>query len=62
MELENNEAQSPAVEENAVTAAAKLAAAASAPAPENREVPRWYILHTFRIRAESGADHSRNDA
>ena len=25
MELENNEAQSPAVEENAVTAAAKLA-------------------------------------
>ena len=47
MELENNEAQSPAVEENAVTAAAKLAAAASAPAPENREVPRWYILHTY---------------
>ena len=47
MELENNEAQSPAVEENAVTAAAKLAAAASAPAPDNREVPRWYILHTY---------------
>ena len=47
MELENNEAQSPAVEENAVTAAAKLAAAASAPAPENREVPRWYIMHTY---------------
>ena len=47
MELENNEAQSPAVEENAVTAAAKLAAAASAPAPENREGPRWYILHTY---------------
>ena len=47
MELENNEAQSPAVEENAGTAAAKLAAAASAPAPENREVPRWYILHTY---------------
>lgn len=47
MELENHEAQSPAVEENAVTAAAKLAAAASAPAPENREVPRWYILHTY---------------
>lgn len=47
MELENNEAQSPAVEENAVTAAAKLAAAASAPAPENREAPRWYILHTY---------------
>ena len=47
MELENNEAQSPAVEENAVTAPAKLAAAASAPAPENREVPRWYILHTY---------------
>lgn len=47
MELENNEAQSPAVEENAVTAAAKLAAAASAPAPENREVSRWYILHTY---------------
>lgn len=47
MELENNEAQSPAVEENAVTATAKLAAAASAPAPENREVPRWYILHTY---------------
>ena len=47
MELENNEAQSPAVEENAVTAAAKLSAAASAPAPENREVPRWYILHTY---------------
>ena len=47
MYLENNEAQSPAVEENAVTAAAKLAAAASAPAPENREVPRWYILHTY---------------
>ena len=47
MELENNEAQSPAVEENAVTAAAKLAAAASAPPPENREVPRWYILHTY---------------
>ena len=49
MELENNEAQSPAVEENAVTAAAKLAAAASAPAPENREVPRWYILQTQSI-------------
>ena len=47
MELENNEAQSPAVEEHAVTAAAKLAAAASAPAAETREVPSWDILHTY---------------
>ncbi len=47
MELENNETQSPAAEENAVTVAAQLAAAASAPAPENYEVPRWYILHTY---------------
>lgn len=46
-QLENNEAQSPAVEENAVTAAAQLAAAASAPAPETNELPRWYILHTY---------------
>lgn len=47
MELENNETQSPVAEENAVTVAAQLAAAASAPAPENYEVPRWYILHTY---------------
>lgn len=47
MELENNETQSPAAEENAVTVAAQLAAAASAPTPENYEVPRWYILHTY---------------
>lgn len=47
MELENNETQSPAAEENAVTVAAQLAAAASAPAPESYEVPRWYILHTY---------------
>ena len=57
MELENNEAQSPAVEENAVTAAAKLAAAASAPAPENREVPRWYILHTYSGFEQIGRAH-----
>lgn len=47
MELENNETQSPVAEENAVTVAAQLAVAASAPAPENYEVPRWYILHTY---------------
>ena len=47
MELENNETQSPVAEENAVTVAAQLAAAASAPASGNYEVPRWYILHTY---------------
>lgn len=46
-QLENNEAQSPAAEENAVTVAAQLAAAASAPTPETNELPRWYILHTY---------------
>lgn len=47
MELENNEAQSPAAEENAVSVAAQITAAASAPSPETYEVPRWYILHTY---------------
>ena len=47
MELENNEAQSPAADENAVSVAAQITAAASAPNSETYEVPRWYILHTY---------------